>query len=281
MRIATYSRTFQILNENNIHIKKKYGQNFIIDPNIINRIVDSADIDENTGVIEIGPGIGALTEGLLLKAKKVVAFEIDNTIIDILKNNLKDFDNLDVINQDFLKIDLNKTVNDYFDGCSRVVIVSNLPYYITTPILLKIFESNSSIYSVTVMMQKEVATRIVAHKGGKEYNNLSILCSYYGDPKVALQVSKNIFVPRPNVDSTVLNIKLNKKNNGIDNENLFLEVLRASFAMRRKKLLNNLEKYGKDKVKQALIDLSINENVRAEELDLEDFKKISNILNKN
>ena len=278
MRIATYSRTFSILKKYEKFAKKNFGQNFIIDFNIIDKIVDAAEVDKDTGVIEIGPGIGALTEGLLLKAKRVVAFEIDTSLLEVLNEELKEFDNLTVINQDFLKINIDEVVDKYFKDCSRVIIVSNLPYYITTPILIKIFEESTKIESITAMMQKEVGLRICAQKGGKEYNNLSILSSYYSDCKIALHVSKNIFTPRPNVDSCVVKFVLNKKNVNVKDEKLFLRVLRSSFAMRRKKLLNNLEEYGKDKVKNILSELEINENIRAEELDLKDFINISNKL---
>ena len=278
MRIATYSRTFSILKKYDKYAKKNFGQNFIIEYQIIDKIVDAAGVDNNTGVIEIGPGIGALTEGLLLKAKKVVAFEIDTSLLEVLDEELKEFSNLTVINQDFLKVNIDEVVDTYFKDCSRVVIVSNLPYYITTPILIKIFEESTKIESITAMMQKEVGKRICAQKGGKEYNNLSILSSYYSDCNIALHVSKNIFTPRPNVDSCVVKFVLNKKNEDVRDEKLFLKVLRSSFAMRRKKLLNNLEEYGKDKVRDILLELGINENVRAEELDLKDFINISNKL---
>ena len=278
MRIATYSRTFSILKKYDKFAKKNFGQNFIIEYQIIDKIVDAAGVDKDTGVIEIGPGIGALTEGLLLKAKKVVAFEIDTSLLEVLDEELKEFDNLTVINQDFLKVDIDKVVDEYFSDCKRVIIVSNLPYYITTPILIKIFEESTKIESVTAMMQKEVGKRICAQKGGKEYNNLSILSTYYSDCSIVLQVSKNIFTPRPNVDSCVVKFILNKKNKDVKDEKLFLHVLRSSFAMRRKKLLNNLEEYGKDRVKDILNELGINENVRAEELDLSDFVNISNKL---
>lgn len=278
MRIATYSRTFQILKDYGISANKSFGQNFIIEYKIIDKIVEAAKIDKFTGVIEIGPGIGALTEGLLLKAGKVVAFEIDKKLIDLLNNELKEFDNLTVINQDFLKIDIDKIVEQYFADYEKVVIVSNLPYYITTPILIKIFQESSKIKSITAMIQKEVALRICAKKGGKEYNNLSILSSYYSDCNIALYVSKNIFTPRPNVDSCVVNFNLNKKNENLKDEELFLNILRASFAMRRKKLINNLEKYGKEKIKKILEEMNLSENVRAEELELEDFIKLSNKL---
>ena len=278
MRIATYSRTFSILKKYDKQAKKNFGQNFIIEYQIIDKIVDAAGVDNNTGVIEIGPGIGALTEGLLLKAKKVVAFEIDTSLLEVLDEELKEFSNLTVINQDFLKVNIDEVVDTYFKDCSRVVIVSNLPYYITTPILIKIFEESTKIESITAMMQKEVGKRICAQKGGKEYNNLSILSSYYSDCNIALHVSKNIFTPRPNVDSCVVKFVLNKKNEDVRDEKLFFKVLRSSFAMRRKKLLNNLEEYGKDKVRDILLELGINENVRAEELDLKDFINISNKL---
>jgi len=278
MRIATYSRTFQILKDYGIYANKSFGQNFIIEYKIIDKIVDAATIDKETGVIEIGPGIGALTEGLLLKAKKVVAFEIDKKLIDLLNNKLKDFDNFTVINQDFLEINIDEIVEKYFKDFERVVIVSNLPYYITTPILIKIFEESTKIESVTAMMQKEVGQRICAKKGGKEYNNLSIMSSYYSDCHIALHVSKNIFTPRPNVDSCVVKFILNKKKENVKNEKLFLNVLRSSFAMRRKKLINNLEIFDKEKVKEILLKLNINENVRAEELELNDFINIANNL---
>ena len=278
MRIATYSRTFSILKKYDKFAKKNFGQNFIIDFNIIDKIVDAAGVDSKCGVIEIGPGIGALTEGLLLKAKRVVAFEIDTSLLEVLDEELKEFDNLTVINQDFLKVNIDEVVDTYFSDCDRVLIVSNLPYYITTPILIKIFEESSKVESITAMMQKEVGKRICAQKGGKEYNNLSILSEYYSDCHIALQVSKNIFTPRPNVDSCVVKFVLNKKNDNVKDEKLFLKVLRSSFAMRRKKLLNNLEEFGKDKIKEILLKLNINENVRAEELDLNDFVNISNEL---
>lgn len=275
--IATISKTNEILKKFDQRAKKKFGQNFLIDLNIIGQIVTKSDITKDTCVIEIGPGIGALTEQLAKAAKKVIAFEIDETLIPILNETLGAYDNIEIINQDFLQVDFKKFV-DKLEGYDSIRVVSNLPYYITTPILIKIFESRAKIDSITAMMQKEVADRLSAKPSTKEYNNLTILTQFYSDAKTIIKVPKNVFIPAPNVDSAVVRFDIRENKVPINNEENFFKMLRASFAQRRKTILNNLGEFlgSKEKAMQVLESVNINPQIRAEALTIEDFARLSN-----
>lgn len=269
--IATISRTNEIVKKYNLKIKKGYGQNFIIEPSIVSKIAKLSNC-EGVGVIEVGPGIGALSEQLALLAKKVVSFEIDKSLIPVLKDTLSEYENVEVINEDFLNVDLKKVSDEMIKEYGKVVVCANLPYYITTPILFKMFESNTDIDSITVMIQKEVADRFSASVSSNDYNALSVITQYLYDVKVVMKVSKNVFNPKPKVDSSV--IQFNKKE-VIENINRdkFFTFVKACFKQRRKTLNNNLREFIEDKdIIESIYNKSgIDKNIRAQQISLDKF----------
>ena len=274
--IGNIKNTIRILEKYQLRAKKNFGQNFLVDENILMKIVEAAGPDLETGVLEIGPGIGALTEVLLQNFCKVLAFEIDNNLFSLLEEELKEYKNLKLVNKDFLKVDLEKEF-EYFSDCKRVIVVSNLPYYITTQIILRFLEEDYRIEELFFMVQKEVAERLVAEKGTKDYGSLSVLMKYRSDAEILFHVSRNCFLPRPNVDSAVIKLKKRKVDLGIKNENQFLKFIRNIFTQRRKTLVNNLlQTYGfsREKIYELLRDGGINENVRSEALSLEKIAEI-------
>jgi 16S rRNA (adenine1518-N6/adenine1519-N6)-dimethyltransferase len=274
--IGNIKNTKSILGKYQLRAKKNFGQNFLVDENILMKIVEAAGPDLETGVLEIGPGIGALTEVLLQNFCKVLAFEIDNNLFSLLEEELKEYKNLKLVNKDFLKVDLEKEF-EYFSDCKRVIVVSNLPYYITTQIILRFLEEDYRIEELFFMVQKEVAERLVAEKGTKDYGSLSVLMKYRSDAEILFHVSRNCFLPRPNVDSAVIKLKKRKVDLGIKNENQFLKFIRNIFTQRRKTLVNNLlQTYGfsREKIYELLRDGGINENVRSEALSLEKIAEI-------
>ncbi len=277
--IATPSRTKEILDTYELFAKKNYGQNFLTEPSVVEKIARNAIINDHCVVFEIGPGIGALTQYLCEYAKEVVCFEIDSRLPEVLKDTLSEYDNVTVILQDFLEIDLKEWVKKYQDQGMDVVIAANLPYYITTPILFKIFESEADIKAITVMMQKEVADRFNAQVNTKEYNALSIVTQYRCDVRSVMKVPKNVFNPKPNVDSAVLQFTFHKKEDSI-NEQVFFEMVKACFKQRRKTILNNFSEYcnDKEKAKQYLMDAKIDEKRRAESLTLDEFKQLYEVI---
>ena len=267
--IASINRTKEILSKYDLYAKKGFGQNFLIDSNIIDKIVASANIDKKTGVIEIGPGLGALTEKLCINAKKVLCYEIDEDMVKVLNGELK-FENLCIKNVDFLKASLEEDFH-YFDDCERVVVTSNLPYYITTPIIFKLLETNVSISSMFFMVQKEVALRLTGKPNTKDYNSLSVLINYKAEAKLLFNVGRNCFLPSPDVESAIIMLSGIKSDYTPKNEANFLEFIRNLFCMRRKTVLNNISsKYpvSKDYIRGVLNKASLKESVRAEELDL-------------
>jgi dimethyladenosine transferase len=251
------------------------GQNFLIDGNIVRKIADAAEIDEEDNVIEIGPGVGTLTEELALRAKKVVAIEIDEKLRELHKETLA-LENVKVIYGDFLDIDL-KVLTEKEFGDESFKVVANLPYYVTTPIIEKLVLSNTNLISITVMVQKEVAKRLSAGPGGKDYGSLSVFINYYTDCKYRFQVPRSVFMPKPNVDSAVLSLKM-KDREEVDTDFLF-KVVRAAFTTRRKTILNSLSNsklnYTKDEIKKALELSGVDERRRAETLDLREFIVLS------
>lgn len=286
--IANPKRTREILDKYDLRAKKSLGQNFLIDKNILDKIVETAGVDKGTNVIEVGPGIGALTEQLAKKAKKVLAFEIDQRFIQVLEDTLSPYDNVEVINQDVLEADLEAAVKDHFEGGEKLVLVANLPYYVTTPIILHFLESNLKLDSMTVMVQKEVGARISAKENTKAYGSLSIAIQYYMDAEMAFQVPRTVFNPPPNVDSAI--IHLSRKEEApvqVADEELFFRLIRASFKQRRKTLRNNLiHEFGKtDEVKDSLEKASqasgIDLSRRGESLTIEDFASLANALSSN
>ena len=272
--IASISKTNELLNKYNLNAKKKFGQNFLIDGNVVSKIIDQVKIDNNTGVIEIGPGLGSMTEILLQKAGKVLCYEIDLDMINILNNELK-FDNLKIINKDILKSDIGSDL-DYFQGLNRIVCVSNLPYYITTPIVFKLLELDF-IDEICVMVQKEVALRFTASPKTKDYGSLTVLIKYLTECNYAFTVSRNCFYPRPNVDSAILVMKRVKRDLNVNNEANFQEFIQKSFSMKRKTLINNIlsnYSFDRDFLIGKLNECDLPLTVRSEELTLEEIVKI-------
>ena len=285
MRIADHSVTRAILERHGFTFKKSFGQNFLTDTNILQKIVDTAEIDKKVNVIEIGPGIGALTEFLAESAAEVMAFEIDDRLVPILADTLRDFDNVTVVNQDILKVDLAQYIAEFKNPNLPIKVVANLPYYITTPILMHLIESGIPFSEFVVMMQREVADRISAQPNTKAYGSLSIAVQYYMTAKVAFIVPRTVFVPAPNVDSAILKmVRRDQPAVEVQDENFFFKVSKASFVHRRKTLWNNLTSYfGKSeetKVKliAALERAELSPSVRGESLDLETFARLSDAL---
>ena len=285
MRIADHSVTRAILERHGFTFKKSFGQNFLTDTNILQKIVDTAEVDKKVNVIEIGPGIGALTEFLAESAAEVMAFEIDDRLVPILADTLRDFDNVTVVNQDILKVDLAQYIAEFKNPDLPIKVVANLPYYITTPILMHLIESGIPFSEFVVMMQKEVADRISAQPNTKAYGSLSIAVQYYMTAKVAFIVPRTVFVPAPNVDSAILKmVRREQPAVEVQDEKFFFKVTKASFVHRRKTLWNNLTSYfGKSeevkaKLENALAKANLVANVRGEALDLAAFARLSDAL---
>lgn len=283
--IATPIRTKEILEKHGFSFKKSLGQNFLIDPNILRNIVSHADLTEKTGVIEIGPGIGALTEHLARSAGKVVAFEIDGRLLPVLEDTLSPYENVTIINQDVLEANLNKVVEEQFSDYDDIVVVANLPYYVTTPIIMKFLLGKVPIRGMVIMMQKEVADRITASPSTKAYGSLSIAVQYYMDAEVSMIVPKTVFIPQPNVESAVL--KLTKKAKPpveVKDEDFLFKVARGSFVQRRKTLLNNLQsslpdgKAKKEQILEAFEQIGMDPSRRGETLSIGEFGELSNAL---
>ena len=283
--IATPIRTKEILNKYGFSFKKSLGQNFLIDPNILRNIVSHANLTKDSGAIEVGPGIGALTEHLARAAKKVVSFEIDQRLLPVLEDTLSPYDNVKIVHSDILKADVEKVIKEEMTGIEDIMVVANLPYYVTTPILLKLLNDRLPIRGFVVMMQKEVADRITAKPGTKEYGSLSIAIQYYVTAEVAMVVPKTVFMPQPNVDSAVIRlIKHDEPPVKVIDEDFLFEVTRASFAQRRKTILNNLQsglpdgKEKKDKILEALEKCNIDPKRRGETLSIVEFGKLADTL---
>lgn len=263
-----------LLDRNNFDFKKKFGQNFIVDENVINRIVKNPEIDKNTLVIEIGPGAGSLTNKLAKSAKNVLCYEIDITLKDILSETLKDYNNVEIYYDDFLESNVIDDIKKY--DCDKIYVVANLPYYITTPIIMKIIDDNLPVDKIVVMVQKEVGDRFKAKPGSKDYSSLSIFLNYYYDVNKLMDISRNIFMPKPNVDSIVVEFTRNKKDYNIKNENLFFQIVRDSFKQKRKTIRNNLKNYDLKSVEKVLKKYNFDLNTRAEQVPDYVFAEISN-----
>ena len=279
-KIATPSKTREILKKYNIRLNKRWGQNFLVDPRIAEGIVEAA-CDAGDEVLEIGPGIGSLTELLLARACRVVAVEIDPRLTAVLKELFENSDQLTVVEGDILKQDLAALAEKHFPRGGRFKVVGNLPYYVTSPILVKLFSNYRDISAATLMMQKEVAERITALPGTKEYGSLTVLCRYYADPRIIFNVSRRNFFPPPEVDSTVVRFEmLSKPAVRVLDEDLFFKVVRAAFNQRRKTILNALEKsvgnWDKKCATHILKLAGIDPMLRGEDLDLSEFAAISN-----
>ncbi|MER2192485.1 MAG: 16S rRNA (adenine(1518)-N(6)/adenine(1519)-N(6))-dimethyltransferase RsmA [Solibacillus sp.] len=286
--IATPIRTKEILAKYGFSFKKSLGQNFLIDPNVLRNIVGHADLTKDSGAIEIGPGIGALTEHLARAAGKVVSFEIDQRLLPVLEDTLSPYDNVKIVHSDILKADVPAVLTEEMPELKDIMVVANLPYYVTTPILMKLLNDRLPIRGFVVMMQKEVADRISAKPGTKAYGSLSIAIQYYCTAEVAMIVPKTVFMPQPNVDSAVLRlIKHDTPPVTVINEDFLFEVTRASFAQRRKTILNNLQnglqhgKQKKDQIIAALEASGIEPTRRGETLSIEEFGKLADALHPN
>jgi len=277
--------TIEILNKYKFVFQKKFGQNFLIDTHVLDKIILAADITKDDFVLEIGPGIGTLTQYLCENAREVVAVEIDRMLIPILEDTLSEYDNVTVINNDVLKLDLNELVQERNQG-RPIKVVANLPYYITTPIIMDLFERHLPLKNITVMVQKEVADRMQASPGGKDYGALSLAVQYYAKPYIAANVPPNCFMPRPNVGSAVINLTLHEKAPvEVAEERLLFKMIRASFNQRRKTLVNGLNNspelsFSKEEIQRALEQLGISENIRGEALSLAQFAALANELSK-
>lgn len=282
--IATPIRTKEILKKYNLKAKKSLGQNFIIDTNILENIVDAGEVDENTTVIEIGPGIGALTEQIAKKAKEVFSFEIDGRLIELLEDTLSDYSNITVIHEDILKVDLKKFQEEYLKEADRLVVIANLPYYITTPIVLHLIESPLAIEEMVLMMQKEVAQRLEAKPSTKEYGSLSIAIQAFVDVDIAFTVPRTVFMPQPNIDSAIVRLKtLEESRLDVIDEKLFFKITRASFGQRRKTIWNNLRRELNNKEKEVFLreafeSSGIDPSRRGESLNIQEFSKLANAI---
>lgn len=275
--------TIEILQRYDFSFQKKFGQNFLIDPHVLDKIIKAAKISKEDMVLEIGPGIGTMTQYLAETAGKVVAVEIDRNLIPILTDTLNGYDNVKVINADILKIDINKLVTEE-NGGNPVKVVANLPYYITTPIIMGLFESHVPVESITVMVQKEVADRMQAGPGNKDYGALSLAVQYYAVPYIAANVPPNCFMPRPKVGSAVIRLDCHKKPPvEVKDESLLFDIIRASFNQRRKTLANGLYNsdrlsFSKEEITRAVEKLGRGASIRGESLTLKEFAELSDYL---
>lgn len=281
-RLSSHKATKDIVQKHGFRFSKSLGQNFLIDDNVIDRILEGARVSEGDKIIEVGPGIGTLTREMAKKAEKVTAIEIDKNLIPILEETLSDFDNVEVVNEDILKVDVEKLVEEKLSG-GPVKLIANLPYYITTPIVMKFLEEDIPVTDIVVMVQKEVADRMNAVPSTKDYGALSVAVQYYCDTEIVAKAPRHMFIPQPNVDSTVigLHIREEKKYNA-ENEDIFFKTVKAAFGQRRKTLLNSLSSMGmldKASVKEVLSDAGIDEKRRGETLSIEEFAHLSNIIN--
>lgn len=279
----TFRKTREILNKYGLTAKKKFGQNFLIDDNILDEISASACINDDELIIEIGPGLGNLTSYLLKKSRYVLLVEIDNNMIEILNDRFKENTNYSLINEDILKVDLDEKISkieeDLNFSFKKVKVVANLPYYITTPILFKLLQDSKRVDEIVVMVQKEVADRMVASPKSKDYGILSVMIKYLADAEIIIKVPKEAFIPSPNVTSSVIKLVKNKKYECDDEEKLF-KLIHHAFAQRRKKMINSLESskflnLDKERIKDTFNKVNLNENVRAEELSIEEFILLS------
>ncbi len=268
----------EVIEKHGFRFSKSLGQNFLIDGNIIDKIIEGSSIGIDDGIIEIGPGIGTLTQKLCESAGKVIAIELDNNLLPILEETLGDYNNIEVIHGDVLKVDLNKIINEKLEG-RKVKVVANLPYYITTPIIMKLLEENLAIDKIVVMVQKEVALRMKASPGSKDYGALSVAVQYYSEPEIIVDVPKNVFMPRPNVDSAVIMLDVyNEPAIKVKDQRLFFNVIKAAFGKRRKTLLNALTSgigLDKEEIEAALGRSGIDPIRRGETLDITEFARIA------
>ena len=276
-------KTIEIIQKYEFAFQKKFGQNFLIDTHVLDKIISAAEITKDDLVVEIGPGIGTMTQYLACAAREVVAIEIDKMLIPILQDTLSAYDNVTIINEDVLKVDLNKLAEEK-NGGRPVKVVANLPYYITTPIIMGLFENRVPLHSITIMVQKEVADRMRMGPGTKDYGALSLAVQYYAEPYLVANVPPNCFMPRPNVGSAVIKLTVHEETPvTVRDEKLMFRLIRASFNQRRKTLANGLKNspelhYSKEQIEEAIEKLGTSPSIRGEALTLEQFAKLSDIL---
>ncbi len=277
--------TIEVLQKYNFNFQKKFGQNFLIDTRVLEEIIDAAEITKDDFVLEIGPGIGTMTQYLCEAAREVVAVEIDTNLIPILKDTLSAYDNVEVLNQDILKVDIASLAKER-NNDKPIKVVANLPYYITTPIIMGLFESRVPIDSITIMVQKEVADRMQEGPGSKEYGALSLAVQYYAKPEIVVNVPPSCFMPQPKVGSAVIRLTRHEQSPvEVEDEKLMFQVIRASFNQRRKTLANGLNNFGgfglsKEEIQTCIEELGVPVNIRGEALSLEQFAELANIINR-
>lgn len=282
--IATPTRTKEILAKYDLKAKKSLGQNFIIDTNILRNIVDAGDVDKDTTVIEIGPGIGALTEQIAKQAKEVFAFEIDDRLLPVLDDTLSPYDNITIFHQDILQVDFKQFEEEHLSDASRIVVIANLPYYITTPIIMALLESALPVQTMVLMMQKEVASRLEAKPSTKAYGSLSIALQYYTEVDVAFTVPRTVFMPQPNVESAIIRLDIRPEPIvKVKDQALFMKLVRASFQQRRKTIWNNLRKSLEFKeqeegLREAFVHSGIDPSRRGESLTIQEFAQLADVI---
>ena len=285
-RLGNPKKTIEVIQKYEFAFQKKFGQNFLIDTHVLDKIIRAAGVTKEDMVLEIGPGIGTMTQCLAEAARQVVAVEIDTNLIPILKDTLKDYDNITVINEDILKVDIKKLAEEY-NGGRPIKVVANLPYYITTPIIMGLFESGVPIDNITVMVQKEVADRMQTGPGSKDYGALSLAVQYYAEPYIVANVPPNCFIPRPNVGSAVIRLTRHQiPPVSVKDSKLMFRLIRASFNQRRKTLQNGLNNspelhYTKEQIAKAIGSLGVSATVRGEALTLDQFARLSDYFTEN
>ena len=281
MKLGNPKNTIEVIQKYDFDFQKKFGQNFLIDERVLEKIISAAEVNKDDFVLEIGPGIGTMTQYLAENAREVMAVEIDKNLIPILSDTLSAYDNVSILNADILKVDIAKIVEEK-NGGKPVKVVANLPYYITTPIIMGLFESHVPIDSITVMVQKEVADRMQTGPGSKDYGALSLAVQYYAKPEIVANVPPNCFMPRPNVGSAVIRLTRHEKPPvEVEDEKLMFRIIRASFNQRRKTLANGLNNspeihLPKEVIQESIVSLGVPENIRGEALSLEQFAELSN-----
>ena len=282
-KLGNPQETIQVLQKHDFHFQKKFGQNFLIDPHVLDKIIEAAEVTKDDFVLEIGPGIGTMTQYLCEAARQVLAVEIDNNLIPILQETLSPYDNVEILHGDILKQDIHEIAEKYNDK-KPIKVVANLPYYITTPIIMGLLESHVPLANITVMVQKEVAERMQAEPGTKEYGALSLAVQYYAKPYLAANVPPNCFMPRPNVGSAVIRLTRHMEPKiVVKDEKFMFKLIRASFNQRRKTLQNGINNsaelsIGKDAVVEALRKMGLSESIRGEALTLAQFAELSDLL---
>ena len=282
-KLSNPQKTIEIIKKYEFAFQKKFGQNFLIDSHVLDKIIAAADITKEDCVVEIGPGIGTLTQYLAEAAREVISVEIDKMLIPILQETLADYPNVTVINQDILKVDLEQLVQEH-NGGKPVKIVANLPYYITTPIIMSLFEKHVPVSSITVMVQKEVAERMQAGPGTKDYGALSLAVQYFSEPYIAANVPPNCFMPRPKIGSAVIRLTCHEESPvKVKQEEMLFKIIRASFNQRRKTMVNGLNNspevpFTKEEIQNALRQMGLSESIRGEALTLEQFAQLTDLL---